>query len=122
MITHLDGTSATLLPTIDAALKTRISVPVADSVVNTWTVHNWNEINERLKSSKFKCAGLLFYINLERKSDTGVGIHLRPPKVLPVDVLDIQYGFLMSHPLDPSKRSHIWGAHLLIVTSPELTV
>ena len=108
MITHLDA-SATLLPTIDDVLKKKISVPVADSVVYTWTVHDWNEINEPLISSTFECAGLLFSIKLKKRSDTSVGLSIRPPSDLPVDVLDIQHGFLMSHPLDPSRRSHIRG-------------
>ena len=121
MITHLDDASATLLPTIDDVLKTKISVPVADSVVYTWTIQNWNEINKILDSSTFECAGLLFSIKLIKNSGTGVGIRLCLGD-LPVDVLDVQLGCLMSHPLDPSRRSPILGSHMLTTTSMELTI
>ena len=122
MITHLDGASASLLPTIDDVLKTKISVPVADSIVYTWTVQDWNEINDHLESTTFECAGLLFSINLKKRSDTGVGIRLRPPRVLPVDILNVQCGFLMSHPRDPSSKSHIVGSYMLTMTSLDLII
>ena len=122
MITHLDGASASLLPTIDAVLKTKISLPVADSVVFTWTVHDWNDINEPLYSSTFECAGLLFYITLENSPDAGLGIHLRPPIDMATDVLDTHFGFLMSHPQDPSKRVQLSGSSQLKMSNLELTV
>ncbi len=98
------------LPRMKDVLKLKVPGPSLDSVVYEWTAKNCSELKTFTDSDDFQCAGLDFYVRLEKNGDGRIGLGLGTRGEF--DTLDVHFAFLMSNPSNSRIRSASKGSIL----------